>query len=209
MENLFNGKLFSLFPVPVFCPDEKYILNNEELDFVKKQSTYPNIGQNCTTIDTEILNKKELLDLKIFLQKQIDNYAKTVFKIDYNKCQILITQSWINYNKKGTSHHPHQHPNSLISGVFYIQGNESPIYFQRNEMLFQPLKLPITDYSNYITAENYSFINQKGTMYLFPSNLRHFVEENKSDEIRISLSFNTFVKGQLGTESTLDKLEIK
>jgi uncharacterized protein (TIGR02466 family) len=209
MENIFNGKLFPLFSVPVFCPDEKYVLNKDEIDFVKKQSTYPNIGQNSTTADTQILNKKELLNLKIFLQKQIDNYAKNVFKIDYNKCKILITQSWINFNKKGTRHHTHQHPNSIISGVFYIQGGAAPIHFQRGEMLFQPLKLPMTDYSNYITAENYSFINEKGTMYLFPSNLRHFVEENKSEEIRISLSFNTFVKGHLGTEETLDKLEIK
>ena len=37
-----------------------------------------------------------------------------------------------------------------------------------------------------------------GKLVVFPSNLMHRVEENKSDENRYSLAFNLFCKGNLG-----------
>ena len=37
---------------------------------------------------------------------------------------LKITQSWINFTKKGEYHHPHAHPNSLISGVFYVEADK-------------------------------------------------------------------------------------
>ena len=37
---------------------------------------------------------------------------------------------------------------------------------------------------------NYSLPATEGSLLLFPSHLQHKVEENKSDEDRISISFN-------------------
>jgi hypothetical protein len=31
-----------------------------------------------------------------------------------------ITQSWLNYTETNQYHHKHEHPNSLVSGVFYV-----------------------------------------------------------------------------------------
>jgi len=44
---------------------------------------------------------------------------------------------------------------------------------------------------------------------LFPSTLMHSVAKNKSDVERISLSFNTFIRGKLGGDSSLHILNIK
>ena len=38
--------------------------------------------------------------------------------------KLVITQSWLNKNKKGESHHEHVHPNSMVSGVWYPQIHE-------------------------------------------------------------------------------------
>ena len=45
--------------------------------------------------------------------------------------KMAITQSWLNKNKKGESHHEHSTPNSMVSGVWYPQIHESlpPIQF--------------------------------------------------------------------------------
>ena len=54
------------------------------------------------------------------------------------------------------------------------------------------------------------FKNENGKLFLFPSTLMHSVAKNKSDVERISLSFNTFIKGQLGSaQNSLQALNIK
>ena len=39
--------------------------------------------------------------------------------------EIYITISWINYTETNQYHHAHSHPNSVISGVYYIETDES------------------------------------------------------------------------------------
>jgi predicted 2-oxoglutarate/Fe(II)-dependent dioxygenase YbiX len=41
---------------------------------------------------------------------------------------------------------------------------------------------------------------------LFPSNLTHSVDSVTSDETRISLAFNSFIKGVLGDKAELSEL---
>ena len=45
-----------------------------------------------------------------------------------------------------------------------------------------------------------------GELIIFPSSLTHSVRANQSDEERISLSFNTWAKGSLGSERELTYL---
>ena len=45
-------------------------------------------------------------------------------------------------------------------------------------------------------------------LIIFPSHLTHGVPANQSDEARISLSFNTWVKGNLGNKKHLTYLPL-
>ena len=49
----------------------------------------------------------------------------------------------------------------------------------------------------------------KSELVLFPSTTRHSVPENKSDEIRYSLSFNTFTDAVIGSTDKLTYLNLK
>ena len=49
---------------------------------------------------------------------------------------------------------------------------------------------------------------KKGELILFPSNLQHSVPANQSDEDRISLSFNTWIKGDIGDKEKLTYLPL-
>ena len=47
-----------------------------------------------------------------------------------------------------------------------------------------------------------------GDLVLFPSNLVHSVEQATGDHTRISLAFNVFVKGELGSPDRLNSLTL-
>ena len=101
---------------------------------------------------------------------------------------------WYNVNTPNSYNMPHTHPNCLMSGVFYIKvpENSGNIVFTRPEI--ESLELSHfnngTNITNPYTNTSYSIKPQKGKLILFPSYLSHYVEQNKSNEDRISISFN-------------------
>ena len=120
-----------------------------------------------------------------------------------------ITQSWLNYTKPGEYHHTHEHPNSIISGVFYIDAdreNDKIIFHKANR--YQQIKFPQTEY-NAFNSESWFFNVGNGDLKLFPSSLTHNVEQKKGDNVRCSLAFNVFVKGYIGAEEELTALHLR
>ena len=62
---------------------------------------------------------------------------------------------------------------------------------------------------NSVNSETFYLPLVSGELILFPSHLRHSVPRNTSDEVRVSLSFNTFVTESLGSEQSLTYLNMK
>jgi uncharacterized protein (TIGR02466 family) len=122
-----------------------------------------------------------------------------------NKVKPYITQSWLNYTKKNQYHHKHQHPNSLVSGVFYINADEKldKIKFFKED--YQPIKLEIKEY-NLFNSQSWWFTVKTGDIVLFPSSLTHMVETKEGDNTRVSLAFNVFVEGKIGDNKGLTEL---
>ena len=73
--------------------------------------------------------------------------------------------------------------------------------------LIDILSLSIGEYNHFNSAK-YMLPLKMGELILFPSNLQHSVPINNSDEERISLSFNTWAKGNLGNEKHLTYLPL-
>ena len=57
-------------------------------------------------------------------------------------------------------------------------------------------------------SESWNFKVKTGDIILFPSTLGHKVESKVGDNIRTSLSFNTFVKGTIGVDKNLTELKL-
>ena len=53
----------------------------------------------------------------------IKDYFNKVLSIT-DEVTPYITQSWLNYTETKQFHHRHEHPNSIVSGVFYINCHE-------------------------------------------------------------------------------------
>lgn len=200
------NSIHNLFPTPVVQIDLDYNLTEEQLLFIKKQPVRPNYG-NSTSRNNYILNEPELLELKELLLLNAQNFIDELYKPKYD-IDTYITQSWLNYNSSTDFHHKHSHPNSLISGVYYVENtsvDNGKIYFY-SDRYRQVYTEPI-EHNIYNSVE--WWINATpGQLLLFPSYLTHSVEPVSFHETRISLSFNTFARGLFGEDSALTGLRL-
>ena len=115
----------------------------------------------------------------------------------------------INYTKENQFHHRHAHPNSFVSGIFYISADKKvdSVTFYKG-YLDHRIKLDITKY-NIFSSSSCTFPVETGNILLFRSSLEHAVDIKKGNNIRISLSFNIFIKGTVGNKEELTELIIK
>lgn len=196
----------NLFPIPIGFFESKDCLTEETIKFLSEQKQRPNLS-NTSSEDRYILKQKQLSDMRTFIEKSVYEYFMATY-CPKNDVRLKLTQSWLNWSKPGESHHEHSHPNSLISGCFYISGNKETdkIYFVRRK--YQQLKFPPAAWNPY-NSETWWFPAETGKLILFPSYLTHRVEPVEGTETRISLAFNTFPIGDIGSEDELTALHLE
>ena len=197
-----------IFPTAIMCNNIDRGFSKEELKFTDLHSTltYKNSG-NVTSLNNYILDEIEFKDLKQICLEQVNHYINKVYK-PTNKVEPYITQSWLNWTKPNGYHHQHAHPNSFISGVLYINAdkNEDKIAFYKSQ--YKQIKLHTDNYDN-LNSDSWFFRVKTGDIVLFPSDLVHNVESVTAKDTRISLAFNTFLTGTVGSKSGLTELIIK
>lgn len=113
---------------------------------------------------------------------------------------------WYNVNRRGNYNHQHYHPQSVLSGVFYLKipNNSGRIMFlraasegDRMDYLTQWQQDNGLDLSGSVnTNVMYEVVPEENLLLIFPGHLEHYVSQNNStdkDDARISLSFNYFL----------------
>ncbi len=201
-------KLSGIFPTPVyFSLNIKEI--EEELNFVEEQKSkvFKNEG-NTTTLDTYILEQPVFKDLKNIFEQHLEIYLKNVICPLEENIKIYITQSWLNYTNFKQYHHAHYHSNSFLSGVFYFKADKE---FDKISFKLPPrpsfLEMVSKDINMFNTT-GCDFPVGKAALVIFPSYLFHHVRVKEDNNERISLSFNTFVKGTIGNYNALTQLKL-
>jgi len=184
-----------MFPVPLAFFELEREFSKKELNFLMNQETRPNQG-NTTSTDFLILQNKKIKELNTFVQSCIDKYFEEIYNPIHN-VKLRITQSWLNYTKPGEYHHKHEHPNSVVSGVFYINADEEldKIIFYND--LYKQITFTPKNWNIY-NSRSWWFSIKTGQLILFPSSFVHSVESKQGENTRVSLSFNTFPVGQVG-----------
>jgi uncharacterized protein (TIGR02466 family) len=197
--------IHNLFPTAVGFAELNRPLSDEELFFVRQLETRQNTG-NTTSTDNFVLRSPVLTSLRSFIEDSVAEYFKATTNPKHD-VTLRVTQSWVNYSEPGQYHHKHAHPNSFISGVFYIQTNPNDkIYFYRSG--WQQIKFPPAEWNTY-NSESWWYEAVAGKLILFPSSLEHMVPTVEGDVVRISLSFNTFPVGMVGEEVDLTALRLE
>jgi len=201
VEAIING----IFPTPIYISKLNRELTNKELSFIDKIKYDCNKNEgNITSNDNYILNQKVFKDLKKDLDLRVQDYfQKVISPID--TITPYITQSWLNYTETNQFHHKHQHPNSLVSGVFYINCDDKFDKIKFFNQSYKTIKPEIKEW-NLWNSESWWFAVKTGDIILFPSSLTHMVETKQGDNTRISLAFNVFIKGTIGNNKQLTEL---
>ena len=203
IESNING----IFPTPIYISKLNRELTPLELKFVdkSKKDSHKNDG-NITSNNNYILNEKPFANIKKELDLRLQDYFDKVIS-PANSITPYITQSWLNYTETNQYHHKHAHPNSLVSGVFYINCHEEHDKIKFFNDNYKTIKLEVKDWNLY-NSESWWFSVKTGDVILFPSSLTHMVETKQGDNTRISLAFNVFIKGTVGNNKNLTELII-
>lgn len=201
-----NAQIYQLFPTTIYKNKINKNLTKSELDFIisQKSKIHKNIGNNSSN-DSYILENKELINLKKQILNFVDDHTKNVLAVDTKKVTPYITQSWLNFTNVNEFHHLHNHTNSYLSGVFYIKAKKDvdKIFFEKDmNYLLHP---EVTEF-NLNNSDNWWLPVETGEIVLFSSKLKHYVEKVEKTDERISLAFNVFLKGTIGTNQDFTEL---
>ena len=200
--------IYNLFPEPIVS----YTLGREFTSTEKNALLSQDWGRsegNETSKNTFVLDKKNLENIRNFILCSLTDFGKRVYEFDDEKTKLYITQSWMNKTMPGEFHHPHKHPNSIVSGTFYIETNDlDVIRFEKpgsdtSPWLFMPKEW------NPWNSSTWALPVVKGQLLLWRSYLPHSVPRTTGPNARYSLSFNTFVRGDIGGEYELSRLSLK
>jgi len=197
----------SIFPCPVYIikrDSDLTPIEENEIEQIVKDGMRPN-AENTISINTNIFDK--LKNLKQFCEQHLNIYVKEVID-PKEELDFYITQSWLNITKPAEYHHEHSHQNSIISGVFYVSTEEDDKirFTDPNVKIKELIKIEQKEW-NLWNSPNWYIPSITNELLLFPSWLNHAVESNEQATTdRISISFNTFVKGTLGSQQDSNEL---
>ena len=144
-----------------------------------------------SSMDKLHLSSPNFALLEKLIYKKIKSFVH-VLEWDINPNTLRMDTCWVNIMPKGVHHSFHIHPNSVISGTYYVDAPDrsSPLNFEDPRlsmmMLAPPKKLKCKN-------SNKSFVSilpKNRDLVLFESWLRHEVPTNLSKKVRISVSFN-------------------
>ena len=184
------------FPTPIYI---KEIPNAVELNhYLEKQILRWNKedpkGHNRTNINgwhsTTDMNKKKEYNP---LMQELFAMQYEIFKKEFLTLKPVLGNMWANINYPSGYNRPHLHPNSLFSGVYWIKAPEN----SGNLMLYDPrpgvhTTMPDRKKGKLPSAvwREVHYKPRAGMIIMFPAWLWHEVQPNRSQDIRISVSFN-------------------
>ena len=143
---------------------------------------------------TDMANKPEYQQLVTELMRM----QKEIYKNEHLDRYARLGNMWANINPPGGMNQAHIHPNALFSGVYYVKSQPKSgrlkIYDPRPGIQFNmPIRKPGNPGRDLWRDVNIEPI--PGRIIMFPAWLWHSVEENISNDIRISVSFNFIQDG--------------
>jgi len=185
------------FPTPIWhFPIANYEeLNADLLLEVKAEQERDRAGQQLSNLlgwhSASDLHKRDRLHhfTQIIHQNVLE--VATFLQWDLQKFSFNISTCWAMVNSKFGSGTLHNHPNSILSGVYYLKTPENcgGIFFSDPRPASRMLNPPLAEFNPW-TLPKVTYQVSEGTMLLFPSWLLHGVEMNMNEEARVSLSFN-------------------
>ena len=186
------SNIIPLFSTPLYrshLDDIDYNECNKEIDL----STFKAID-GFLSLSKERFLIDRLPSLKQKIIKHLDTYLFEMLCFD--PFEYYFVDSWFVRIAPGGESSMHDHPNSLFSGVVYIDIGDDGEGIKFKSSGFAPNNFGQMQY--YLTHKKYNLYNSKwrdfytknGDIFLFPSSLMHQTLKNNTNNFRYSFSFN-------------------
>tara|TARA_R100000935_G_scaffold22537_1_gene41467 strand:- start:275 stop:853 length:579 start_codon:yes stop_codon:yes gene_type:complete len=185
------------FPTTVYAEDvnlDNEMFANEIVAWSKKDK-----GLQKTNVDGwhSETNMHTMQPFKTLVDELMKMQHK-VFKEEWLAREPILGNMWANINYSGGYNRPHIHPNSLYSGVYYVKTQpdcgRTLIYDPRPGIQTTMPARKKGSPPQHLWREAH-LDSKQGRIIMFPSWLWHCVELNKSNDLRISVSFNFIQHG--------------
>jgi len=185
------------FPTTIYGHDtqlDNNFLANEIVNWSKQNKGVQKTNVNGWHSET---NMHQLPQFKPLVD-ELFKMALEVFNEEWLDRQPRLGNMWANINYKGGYNKPHIHPNSLFSGVYYVQAEPNCgkiVLYDPRPGIQSNMPARINGQPPEHLWREVHLDAKVNRIIMFPSWLWHSVEPNESNNIRISVSFNFIQEG--------------
>ncbi len=186
-----------ILPIDIFAFECEVI--DEIIEAVKDEPFKDHDKTSLVLTDLVLQTKSTFIHanhpvLDEYIQRCNDEMWQHVKQPEDTETRLVTTQCWMNESKKGQRHRHHTHPNSVVSGILYLCTSDTPTMFTHPNLYKNGF---IQVYPADQHHDTFSSEAVKGFTVLFPSSLSHVVPYHNEDEIRRTISWNTFLEGSI------------
>lgn len=190
----------NIFPTPIYSSILDFDFSSFDISLFDMKSSHTTDEYLLISDNEQILNHSSFFPLKNLIDTHMENFYYNFLQYDDNTYPSM-SSSWLVQSKPNQQSTRHVHGNSIFSGVFYIRvpqysGNLIFTLTTNDDRNITSIMEPQIKVENQYNKRVYQLQPENNMLVLFPSNLSHEVEINRSNEDRISLAFNYFLKGE-------------
>ena len=183
--------------LPISREETDFRLNKDEFNFILNEIKYRDSksysGGVKLSKDENILEHQSMKRINKFIIDNVINFKNNTLQVEDD---FIMTQSWTTINDKGNSHHQHNHPNTILSCVYYARASSGDFVIKTpNSRLQEGFNLSYKlKQQNIFNSNAWSCEVKDGVLIIFPGHLNHFSLPNENDESRIMIGANFFLK---------------
>jgi len=133
-----------------------------------------------------------------FAKTVVDTSSQIMKQLDYDVEGLMITDMWANVLKSNEHHPMHTHSNNFLSGTYYLHSDQGASIVFHDPRPAADVIVPRKKQDTPNNSSLLSYASKTNRAIIFPSWLPHQVQQNKSDNKRISIAWNIQIKGQVG-----------
>lgn len=150
---------------------------------------YPNGFTSYASANQMHIASPTFAELESKIKKHLQKFLHSL-ELQTSTKQLRMSTCWANIMPQGAFHTSHNHPQSLISGTYYVQMPKGA-----SAIKFEDPRYPLFMYRSCVKSQakkqvHHSLQALPGDLILFESWLRHEVPLNTTQKPRISVSFN-------------------
>lgn len=130
--------------------------------------------------------------------RALKDYAAVERKVDATALDMTISaEAWANVARDGNYSKPHVHPNSNVSGVYYVDVGDAAADDRYSGVIefMDPRNRPgMFHTEGTALSDAYRVVPETGMLLMFPAWLYHYVHPYRGQKPRICVAFNLTIQ---------------